>query len=562
VIRRLAALAAICPAAWAQFDGLATPHDGSVVYFASTLRLKGANQPRHGKLFVAGEQGVRLFRSRERVDLPAGLPCTLGEFYAFTGAEVSADGNVIAAAMQRTWAGLCSSPNLRGAAVISGAGEREVPGVVRLSPSGRYAVVFNARTASVFSPVDVFLLDLSAGAQFPVSLPPTAFPSYLSYSPAGGRVIADDGTAILSYGDMGFLIRPGSEPEPFPVAQAVPLLISADGAKVLYSLEAGLRLLNLRTREDRLVIPAGNEFQRPFLSDDGERLLFLRAGQAYVIRTDGTGLRALTTDPPETIQAAALAGNGRIAYAAAAGERGARLLKINTGTGEQTEIIGPTPYLHPVPGLADAGLAVTVTGLGLSDVSLQAAPPLKPWLGSLTMWMEERKVPVLEVTPTSVRFLVPWDIRPRGSGEMRILAETPAPHTPFDSPETYLQVHASPRAGLIAHENWDGLVGFGLPFGTPPRRGEIIHIWAVGLGAVSPEPLEGTPAPSAEPLARLARPLACSDSEVLYAGLAPGYLERIYQVDLRLGDVTGYVQFFCSFGGEDRFIFLSLNVLP
>src|SRR5437016_1787471 len=92
----------------AQFLGLGTPFDGSAVYFSSTLRLKGTNQPNHGKLFVADENGVRLFRSRDRVDLPPSAPpCTLGDFYSFEGAEVSADGRTIAAAMTRTAAGTC-----------------------------------------------------------------------------------------------------------------------------------------------------------------------------------------------------------------------------------------------------------------------------------------------------------------------------------------------------------------------------------------------------------------------------------------------------------------------
>ena len=116
--------------------------------------------------------------------------------------------------------------------------------------------------------------------------------------------------------------------------------------------------------------------------------------------------------------------------------------------------------------------------------------------------------------------------------------------------------NAGPSAGAIVHENWDGLVSAA----SPPRRGEIIHIFAIGLGAVNPEPPEGTAAP-VEPLARLASPLVCSDSEVLYAGLAPGHVERVYQVDLRIGDVTGYTQFKCSLGGEGEFIFVSLNVL-
>ena len=153
MIRFLAALAAVGSAAWAQFDGFATPYDGSAVYFASTLRLKGEHQPIHGKLFVADERGVRLFRAREKVELPAAtLPCTLGEFYAFLGAEVSADGRVIAATMERPAARGCTyPPNVWGAALISAAGEIDVPGAVRLSHSGRYAIVFNAVTARPFS---------------------------------------------------------------------------------------------------------------------------------------------------------------------------------------------------------------------------------------------------------------------------------------------------------------------------------------------------------------------------------------------------------------------------
>lgn len=533
--------AAVSLAARGQFEGLATPYDGSAVYFASTLRLKGQSQPRHGKLFVADERGVRLFRSRDRVDLPpSALPCTLGDFYAFTGAEVSADGRTVAASMERTAAGGCSYPPSRiGADLISPGGERDVPGVVRLSPSGRYAIVFYAPVARPFSTVDVSFLDLQTGTRTPAAVPPPAFPDYLRFFPIGDRVIANDGAAILSYGRTGFLVRPGTQAQAFPVADALPLLISADGAQVLYEKD-GLHLLNLETKEDRLVLAAGSEYSNLSMSDDGQRLLFLRGGQAYLVQTDGAGLRALTGDPAR-IQRAILSGNGKIVYAVTGG---ARLIKIHADTGEQTEIIGRTPYLNPAFGLFNAGLAVTVTGAGLSDV--------------LAMWIEERKVPVLEVTPASIGFLVPWDVRPAGAGQVRILAETPGEHSPFDFPETFLQIGSFPRAGAIARQNWDGLADFN----SPPHAGEIIHIWAVGLGAVSPEPPEGTLAPSAEPLARLAAPLVCSGSEVLYAGLAPGYLERIYQVDLRIGNVTGYTQFRCSLGAHDPFIFVSLNVLP
>jgi hypothetical protein len=48
---------------------------------------------------------------------------------------------------------------------------------------------------------------------------------------------------------------------------------------------------------------------------------------------------------------------------------------------------------------------------------------------------------------------------------------------------------------------------------------------------------------------------------VLYAGLAPGAVERVYQVDLRIGPTAGYQQFTCTLGGSEPFVFLTLNVV-
>ena len=46
-----------------QFSSLATTGDGSVVYFATTLRLKASDQNTDSKIFVADESGVRLVSS-------------------------------------------------------------------------------------------------------------------------------------------------------------------------------------------------------------------------------------------------------------------------------------------------------------------------------------------------------------------------------------------------------------------------------------------------------------------------------------------------------------------
>ena len=97
---------------YAPFAGLATPYDGSVVYFSSVLRIKGSNQPLHGKLFVADEKGVRLFRSRDKVDPPPPQnpgQCNLGPYYEFyNGAELNAAGDLIAAPVTQSYSGSCT----------------------------------------------------------------------------------------------------------------------------------------------------------------------------------------------------------------------------------------------------------------------------------------------------------------------------------------------------------------------------------------------------------------------------------------------------------------------
>jgi uncharacterized protein (TIGR03437 family) len=574
-IRFLAALATVAPV-WGQaigpFTGLATPYDGSVVYFASTLALKGSNQPNYGKLFIADENGVRLFRLLDEIDpAPSPVTCVPGTQYAILGADITADGRTIAAQGQLTHTGYCNI-YLSATDLISPAGERELQGYVRLSPQGRYAIVDT--TMGPYSSATAQFLDLKTGSQTPIPLPAVAGPWPLNL-PAG-RAIADDGTAVFRYYNSALLSRPGQELQPFPVSQATPLAIDASGTRILYATD-DIRLLDLPTQNDRLVL-AGLPDAVCGMSDDGQRVLFLQGTQAYIVRTDGTDRGSLTSDPAG-ISWAILSGSGKIAYAVTGA---GRLLKIDVDTGVQIELIGRTPYLNGGTA-ADAGMAASISGTGLSDVSLGAAPPLPLSLANVTVRIDDhpvptnqgrqaaaqprkpvrtggRRVPISQVTPTQVGFLVPWDIQLAGSlpAETRVTVEAPGQHSPFDFPETLILIGSQPRAGDIAHQNWDGLVSND----SPAHAGEIIHIWAVGLGAVNPEIPPGAVAPSAEPLARLAAPLVCSDSEVLYAGLVPGYLERVYQVDLRLSSHTGYLRYTCSGAGMDYPLLLTLLVVP
>src|SRR5262249_18267127 len=141
------------------------------------------------------------------------------------------------------------------------------------------------------------------------------------------------------------------------------------GAQVLYATD-GVHLINLRTLADRLILP-GRTDTITGMSDDGRRVLFLREGQAYIVETDGSEPRSLTSDAAG-VASAILSGNGRVAYFVT---RTGRLLKIDVDTANQVEIVGRTPHISAASGFVDAGMAGFINGAGFSDVSLDAAPP-------------------------------------------------------------------------------------------------------------------------------------------------------------------------------------------
>jgi uncharacterized protein (TIGR03437 family) len=542
----------------AQFYGLSSTADGTSVYFASTLRLNGAPPLLNGKIFAASQNAVSLYRARERAAPPANAPaCTVGGFSDYTGAETAANG-VVALSYRSSGVGGCSyPPNPSFTQVTTDSGDTSVPGVARLSPNGRYALVYLAATGRPGSAFTLSYLDVQTGAQTPVAINPPQFPQYVSMPATDARVIANDGTAVFGVTDgstknSGYLLTRSAGAQPFPVADGLPLIIDAGASKVLYQRQGALSLLDLHTSASTLLIPAGQPASGFRMSDDARRLLYLGdGGQVHVLETATLVDRALTSDAAKTSEAT-ISGDGKVVFAATGV---GRLLKIDVDSGATVEWIGRTPYLWGFGGTLIPGLTATLSGTGLSDTVLNATVPLNDWLGNVTMWIGERKVPVIQVSPSSVSFLAPWNVQPTG-GPVRVLAEAPGDHTPFYFPEVETTVAIdAPRAGAIARQDWQPT------YSGPVNTGEIIHVFAIGFGPVAPEVQDGAAAPAVEPLARLTQSLTCSNAEIVYAGLAPYAVERVYQLDIRIGPTAGYQRFTCSLGGGEPFVFLTLNVV-
>jgi uncharacterized protein (TIGR03437 family) len=547
----------LTPALFAQFSGLASTTDGSLVYFASTLRLKSSlSQPLNGKIYAATQDGVSLYRARESSALPPNAPpCSVGGFADYLAAEASSADVVALLYRAQSAAGCSYPPNPYITQFVTASGETNVPGIARLSTNGRYAVVFLGSTARINAAVSISLLDIRNGTKTPVSLPALAFPQYFLQPASGGRVIANDGTAVVAITDggtqaIGYLAKPGMDPTPFPVSDGLPLIIDASGSKVLYR-KQGLNLIDLHTLTSTPLVPADVFASGPGMSDDARRLLYLSDGQAHVLDTTTLIDRTLTNDPAKITQAT-ISGDGKTIFVVTGI---GRLLKINADDGSETEFIGHTPYLVSSSAVI-AGLTTTLTGRGLSDAVINGTVPLNPWLGNVTMWIDERKVPMTQLTPISVSFIVPWDLQANG-GTIRMLAEAPGDHTPFYFPEVEVRFapEPAPRAGPVLRQDWSQT------YVGPINTGEIIHVYAIGFGPVSPAVPDGAAAPAAEPFSRITQTFTCSNAEILYAGLAPGAVERVYQIDIRIGPTPGYQKFLCNLGGQD-FTFLTLNIVP
>src|ERR1039458_3120372 len=238
--------------------------------------------------------------------------------------------------------------------IVTASGDTNLPGIVRLSAGGRYALVSLAATARLDN-WTISFLDLQTNTQSPINLPapapdPPSFPEYPQIT-SSGRVIANDGTAVLTLDVLylprrGFILKPGAAPQPFPIQDGLPLIIDAAASKVLYQEQDGLYLLDLHTLASTLLIPADQAPTSLATSDDAGRLLFLSGGQAHLLDTVTLIDRILTADPAQ-IATGTISGDGKIVFAVTGV---GRLLQIGVDDGSQIELIGHTPYLNPFSG--------------------------------------------------------------------------------------------------------------------------------------------------------------------------------------------------------------------
>ena len=179
-------------------------------------------------------------------------------------------------------------------------------------------------------------------------------------------------------------------------------------------------------------------------------------------------------------------------------------------------------------GPAGVGSLITIYGANLAESSAGAATATQVYLGA-------QQLSLLYAGNGQVNVQVPYDTPPNSQQQIVIVRGNTAsvPETLTIAPVQpgiYTQDMSGSGQGVIVKSD---MVTVARP-GSPASRGDVVVIYATGLGPVTPPVLPGQPAP-ASPLSQTANPVTVTiggrQGEVWFAGLTPGFL-GLYQVNV------------------------------
>lgn len=206
-------------------------------------------------------------------------------------------------------------------------------------------------------------------------------------------------------------------------------------------------------------------------------------------------------------------------------------------------VLSTSTFLPGQP-VAPGGL-IAAFGSGLADRAASAFPPSASLGGALAFMANPATgltgLPMFYASPGQLNGEVPRDVLP-GVSRQVVVQRGGQISRPVDvtlaaaQPGIFTVNQQGTGQGAILDASTTGETGAAVLAGpgTPVGRGRIVSIYCEGLGRVSPEVGNGTPAPSSEPLARTVNPVTVTiggrTAEVLFAGLAPGFV-GLYQVN-------------------------------
>ena len=186
-----------------------------------------------------------------------------------------------------------------------------------------------------------------------------------------------------------------------------------------------------------------------------------------------------------------------------------------------------------LPGMVSPGEAITLFGENLASGIQGASLPLPSQLLDVTITVAGAAAPLYYVSPTQINLQVPLTL-PSGPAELVVKRGNA-----IIEDQTVQVADAAPSI-FVLDASGTAAVTHGADFrlvtvGAPAAAGEVLSIFCVGLGAVTPAIPAGSVTPIPPPVS-VNMPQVTVRGEiatVLWAGLVPGY-SGLYQVNVQL----------------------------
>ena len=197
---------------------------------------------------------------------------------------------------------------------------------------------------------------------------------------------------------------------------------------------------------------------------------------------------------------------------------------------------------------ATAGDVMVVLGeqLSFSDLTVGSAPPLAKVVGGARVLVNGVEAPMYYSSYGQLAFQMPYGT-PIGSAEIQVdrdgVRSNKVSVDVAGRAPRLLQIGIGTYGAIV---NQDGSIP--MPLNSfpgvsthPAHVGDTLTIYAIGLGATSPQPASGEAAPASEPLARLTSTpsvkfggnIAAPMAAPLFAGLTPTYA-GLYQLNVTI----------------------------
>jgi uncharacterized protein (TIGR03437 family) len=189
----------------------------------------------------------------------------------------------------------------------------------------------------------------------------------------------------------------------------------------------------------------------------------------------------------------------------------------------------------PITAGVSPGELITIFGSNLSSSTATANIPFPTSLAGVQVMINDRPAPVYAVSPGQLSAIVPYATSGTYA-KIQVInnGKTSNPVTMYNrscSPAVFTLSAGGDGYGAVLHANYQVANA-----ANPAKLGEVVLIYATGLGAVNPTVTDGSPGPTS-PLSTVNGKVGVffgsTTGLVLYQGLAPG-LAGLYQLNVQI----------------------------